>query len=80
MMMCLCYGVSCYEIKKIVQSGIVTTEGVQQKCFAGTGCGCCLEALTQMVELEVKNNQKENISIDSSHVIVGQGSSRNQFP
>jgi bacterioferritin-associated ferredoxin len=78
MLMCLCYGISCYDIRKIVQAGVVTTEGVQKECNAGTGCGCCLEALKQMVELEA--NKLEDMAMSTSHVTVGRGSSRNQCP
>lgn len=78
MLMCLCYGVSCHEIKKIVQGGVNTTEGVQEECKAGLGCGCCLEALKKMVECEAQ--RLRNASLSSSHAIVGQGNSRNQCP
>ncbi len=78
MLMCLCYGISCHEIKKIVQGGVITTEGVQKECNAGTGCGCCLEALKQMVELEA--NKLEDMAMSTSHVTVERGSSRTRCP
>lgn len=77
MLMCLCYGISCHEIKKIVQGGIITAEGVQKECNAGTGCGCCLEALKQMVEVEA--NKLKNVTM-TPHVAVEQGNSRNRCP
>lgn len=78
MLMCLCYGISCHEIKKIVQSGIATTEGVQQECNAGMGCGCCVEALKRMVESEV--DKLNTHSITSSHVAVALSNSRSRCP
>lgn len=78
MLMCLCYGISCHEIKKMVQEGVVTTEGIQKKCHAGTGCGCCLEALKVMVEIEA--NKIEETAMSTSHVTVGRGNSRGQCP
>ncbi|WP_148697455.1 (2Fe-2S)-binding protein [Silvanigrella aquatica] len=78
MLMCLCYGISCHEIQKIVQGGIVTTEGVQNECNAGKGCGCCLEALTQMVEKEA--NKVCDLAMSTSHAAAVTSSSRNQCP
>lgn len=79
MLMCLCYGISCSEIKKIVQSGIMTTEGVQNECQAGTGCGCCLDALKLMVESEA-NKQQNELTLTNAHAVVVRGSSRSQCP
>ena len=78
MLMCLCYGISCQEIQKIVQQGSFTTEEVQKECHAGMGCGCCLEALSKMVETEVR--KQCDLTMNTSHAIVVQGSSRSQCP
>lgn len=69
MLMCLCYGISCHEIKKIVQQGVITTEDVQKKCNAGMGCGCCLEALRQMVEEE--STKLDDAPMNSSRATAG---------
>ena len=78
MLMCLCYGISCHEIQKIVQAGVTTAEGVQKHCQAGTGCGCCLDALTQLVEIE--SNKLNDLTMSTSHEAVELGNSRNQYP
>jgi bacterioferritin-associated ferredoxin len=77
MLMCLCYGISYNDIKKIVQTGVTTTENVQKHCQAGTGCGCCLEALTQLVEIET--NKLNDLTMSTSHEAVELNNSRNQF-
>jgi bacterioferritin-associated ferredoxin len=73
MLMCLCYGVSCNQIKKIVQSGINTIEGVQKECGAGRGCGCCLESLEKIVNkeltkvVELTMNAQEAVEPNNTH-------------
>ncbi|WP_161597553.1 (2Fe-2S)-binding protein [Fluviispira multicolorata] len=73
MLMCLCYGISCHEIKKLMENGKTTTEDIQRECNAGLGCGCCLDALVSMVESEV--SKKGEISMSSSHAIAEPSSS-----
>ncbi|WGL59844.1 (2Fe-2S)-binding protein [Pigmentibacter sp. JX0631] len=78
MLMCLCYGVSCKDIKTLVNQGFDSKESVQEQCFAGTGCGCCLEALEKLVESE-KNLAKFS-NLTTSHASVEQDNSLIQYP
>ena len=74
MLMCLCYGVSNHEVTSLVKEGALTTEDVQQRCGAGMGCGCCLEALQCLVEQESSSILQTTRS--SSHVTAGKGNSQ----
>lgn len=79
MLMCLCYGISCNEIKSLVCEGIMTTEGIQEKCHAGTGCGCCLEELERLVANEccrIANTPQ----LITSHAPVEQDNSQVRYP
>lgn len=78
MLMCLCFGVSCKEIKTLVNQGFDTTKCIQEQCFAGTGCGCCLEALEKLVESEKKLSKLPNLT--TSRASVEQDSSLIQYP
>ncbi|WP_158997905.1 (2Fe-2S)-binding protein [Pigmentibacter ruber] len=78
MLMCLCYGVSCKEIKNLVNQGFATTESVQEQCLAGTGCGCCLDALEKLVEAEA--NSIKFTQITTSHATAEQDNSLIQYP
>jgi len=78
MLMCLCYGVSCHEIKTLIQDGAMTTEDVQLRCGAGMGCGCCLEALQNLVSQESTSILQSTKS--SSHAFAGKGNSQGQCP
>jgi bacterioferritin-associated ferredoxin len=60
MLICLCYGISCREIKKLLECGIKTTQELQKKCPAGTGCGLCLDALKKMVRGEEHQKRSKN--------------------
>ncbi|BBH53161.1 (2Fe-2S)-binding protein [Fluviispira sanaruensis] len=76
MLMCLCYGISCHEIKKLMENGMTTTEDIQRECNAGLGCGCCLDALESMVESE--GSKQDTHSMSSSHATVELNSSLNR--
>lgn len=73
MLMCICYGVSCGEIKKMVCNGAHSIEAVQEKCSAGKGCGTCVQALCQMIQTE----SQLTLCCHSTELL---GNSQSQFP
>ncbi len=79
MLMCLCYGVSCNEIKSLICQGVVTKEGIQELSLAGTGCGCCLEALEGFIANECCHTANMT-QLKISHVIAEQDNSQIQYP
>lgn len=73
MYVCLCYGISQSEVKKIIKNGALTPEEVQKQCGAGMGCGCCLEALETLIN-------EEGVTKSHAHATAAQDNSPNQGP
>lgn len=47
---CDCYEVTVQDIADAIEAGAETLEDVQEATSAGTGCGGCIEELTDIVE------------------------------
>jgi bacterioferritin-associated ferredoxin len=47
---CLCLGVSEPDVRRIVAAGARTPEEIGAACGAGTDCGACTLALTELVQ------------------------------
>ena len=52
MIVCLCKGVSSREVERAIRDGARTVEAVGRACGAGTGSGCCQDALRRMIAEE----------------------------
>ena len=49
MIVCLCYGISDSQIKKIIKDGATNVETIQKKCPAGQSCGSCVQFLNELI-------------------------------
>lgn len=48
-MVCLCMNVTEIEITQAISTGASTVDALGDLCLAGTGCGCCHDALEQLL-------------------------------
>lgn len=49
---CACQNVGALEIKRAIQAGAATLQGVQSATLAGTGCGSCIPEIKKMLGQE----------------------------
>lgn len=54
---CECMGVTVGMIKEAAANGARTLEEVQEATGAGTGCGCCIDYLENLIEHFSKENE-----------------------
>ncbi|THV38619.1 (2Fe-2S)-binding protein [Glycomyces buryatensis] len=47
---CICHGVQDHEVRDCIRAGARTEEAIGDACEAGTGCGNCLDRITDMIE------------------------------
>lgn len=48
--MCLCHAVTEDEILDAVEFGVHTEEEIGEVTYAGTGCGSCLERVSELLD------------------------------
>jgi len=51
MIICVCKNVNSRQLRECLQRGM-TIDDISEEMGLGTGCGCCLEYATHMVEKE----------------------------
>jgi bacterioferritin-associated ferredoxin len=49
---CICQRVSEREVRHLVRCGLRTEESVGEACGAGTGCGTCLDRISELIAEE----------------------------
>ncbi|QSB06563.1 (2Fe-2S)-binding protein [Natronoglycomyces albus] len=47
---CICHGVREHEVQECISAGATDEDAIGDACGAGTGCGTCLDRLTEMIE------------------------------
>lgn len=52
MIVCICRGVRCSEIRAAVRAGAETVEAVGEACEAGTDCGSCQFVVQDLIDEE----------------------------
>ncbi|MFO0601569.1 MAG: (2Fe-2S)-binding protein [Polyangiales bacterium] len=50
MIVCVCQGVRCSEVRSAIRGGALTVEAVGVACGAGTDCGSCHGCIEDLVE------------------------------
>lgn len=50
MIVCLCQGVRCNEVRRAIRAGARTVEAVGEACGAGTDCGGCRGVIDDFLE------------------------------
>ena len=50
MIVCVCQGVRCSEVRSAIRGGALTVEAVGAACGAGTDCGSCRSVIEDMLE------------------------------
>ena len=56
MYVCICARVREHEVRKSIRRGARTEETVGDSCGAGTGCGACLERISDLIAEETGVN------------------------
>jgi bacterioferritin-associated ferredoxin len=52
MYVCICARVRDCELRAVVRDGAHSEEAVGEVCGAGTGCGCCLDRICDLIDEE----------------------------
>lgn len=52
MIVCVCRGVRCSEVKRVIREGAETVDAVGRACGAGTDCGACISTIEDFLEDE----------------------------
>lgn len=50
MIVCVCRGVRCSEVKRVIREGAETIDEVGAACGAGTDCGACRSTVEEMID------------------------------
>ena len=50
MIVCLCEGVSESEVREAIAVGATSLDRIAKNCDAGRDCGCCHEALQELLQ------------------------------
>ncbi|MBL8600529.1 MAG: (2Fe-2S)-binding protein [Myxococcales bacterium] len=50
MVVCLCKGVRCHEVRRLVREGAADVDAVGRACGAGTDCGGCRGVIDELIE------------------------------
>lgn len=54
MVVCLCRGVRCNEVRRVIRAGAHTVEAVGAACGAGTDCGGCRGTVDDLLDEELE--------------------------
>lgn len=50
MIVCVCQGVRCTDVRATIRGGALTVESVGSACGAGTDCGSCRGMIEDLIE------------------------------
>lgn len=50
MYVCICAAVTEAQVRACIDAGASTAQDIGDRCWAGTGCGSCLDRLEVMIE------------------------------
>jgi len=59
MYVCICKAVTDEEISELLAAGCKNVRDLQKKCRVGADCGCCLNAVREMVD-QTRNTPHES--------------------
>jgi bacterioferritin-associated ferredoxin len=49
MYVCICHAVTRADVEAEISAGARTEEEIGERCYAGTGCGTCVESICAML-------------------------------
>lgn len=55
MVLCVCRGLRCSDVKKVIREGAETLDAVGAACGAGTDCGSCRCAIEDLIEEHIED-------------------------
>nr|MDT0667865.1 (2Fe-2S)-binding protein [Micromonospora sp. DSM 115978] len=50
MLVCSCFAVSDRTLRSVIASGARDADEIGERCDAGTGCGGCLEEISELLD------------------------------
>ncbi|WP_127782409.1 (2Fe-2S)-binding protein [Rhodococcus sp. X156] len=50
MFVCICHAVTETDVELVIENGASTEEEVGERCYAGTGCGSCLDRICDLID------------------------------
>jgi len=59
MIVCVCRGISDRTLRAVIGSGARTRQQIEDACGAGSDCGACRLALTEMIEETCRAGARE---------------------
>lgn len=63
MLVCHCHRVTDREVRRCVQDGASSVDQVARMCRAGSGCGGCKEAVTEVVDSELERDLPQLVTL-----------------